>query len=260
MSYFKKAISNSRINTNVEVKEVNLKNRKITTNLGSIDYNFLINTMPLTKFISLCSDIPGDVLEASKKLEHTSMLVINLTFEGTVNPFFHWAYIHDVNFFSTRITNYSNLNWNLNGQNLKSKEIDNHKTRLQVEVYESNSQPFTISHDKIAEKVIGELIKIGIIPEKAIINWSTRYAAMANVIFNLDRMPSLQIIYDYLEGFGLGRSKNEFSANLIDSEIDLPLDSNLFLVGRFAQWNYYWTHDCAKKASIVVNQIQKEVF
>jgi protoporphyrinogen oxidase len=255
LSYFKEAISNSRINTNVEVIEINLKDKKVTTNLGDIDYDFLINTMPLTKFVSLCRDIPGEVLEASNKLEHTSMLVVNLTFKGIVSPFFHWAYIHDINFFSTRITNYSNLNLNFNDHSYSNKETDNHETRLQIEVYESNSQPFTISHDKIARKVVDELIQMGVIQKNAIVKWSTRYAAMANVIFNLDRKPSLEIIYDYLESFGLGRNQNEFSANLIDSEINLPFESNLFLVGRFAQWNYYWTHDCAKKAKIIVNQI-----
>ena len=63
----------------------------------------------------------------------------------------------------------------------------------------------------------------------------------------------MEVIFDYLGEYGLGRTKHEFSANLIESEYT-PM-SSLFLVGRFAQWNYYWTHDCAQKAKEVANQI-----
>ena len=66
----------------------------------------------------------------------------------------------------------------------------------------------------------------------------------------------MEKIFDYLEEYGLGRTNNEFSANLIES-VSTPM-SSLFLVGRFAQWNYYWTHDCARKAKIVANQISNE--
>ncbi len=253
LNYFKEAITDSRIKTDTVVKEVNLSKRKVTTNTGQFYYDYLINTLPLNSFISMCKDVPITVKEATSKLENTSMLIVNVTFEGTVDPFFHWAYIHDSNLLSTRITNYSNLNYNFDENNFDSKKSIPKASRLQVEVYESKSQPFALSHDEIAKRVVDELFLIGLIPKKNIAKWSIGYSAMANVIFNLNRRNSLEVIFDYLGEYGLGRTKHEFSANLIESDYT-PM-SSLFLVGRFAQWNYYWTHDCAQKAKEVANQI-----
>ena len=256
LSYLKEAVTESRIKKNTVVKEVNLSERKVTTDSGEFNYDYLINTMPLKSFISMCRDVPIAVKDATSNLENTSMLIVNVTFEGTVEPFFHWAYIHDSSLLSTRITNYSNLNYNFDEKMFDSNKSKLKVSRLQVEVYESKSKPFEISHDEIAKKVVDELLLMGLIPNKSIVKWSIRYSAMANVIFNLKRRNSLEKIFDYLGEFGLGRTKNEFSANLNDSD-SAPM-SSLFLVGRFAQWNYYWTHDCARKAKIVANQISKE--
>jgi len=256
-SYFKKAIFQSRIRSDTEVKKINLKAKTIENNSGTFEYDFLINTIPLKTFISLCTDVPAHVLEATKNLKHTSMLVINLKFSGIVDPFFHWAYIHDSDLLSTRVTNYSNLNRSYDHKIKKNSDIS--ETRIQVEVYESITQPFHDSHSDIAKKVVEELKSIGIIPKNTNVDWSTQYAFMANVVFNLERNSSLGVIYEYLETFGLSREQNEFSANLKNSEIDLFLTGNIFLVGRFAQWNYYWTHDCVKRARIVVNQIINQV-
>ena len=257
LSYLKEAVTDSRIKKNIVVKEVDLSKRKVTTDIGEFYYDYLINTMPLNSFISMCKDVPIAVKEASSKLENTSMLIVNVTFAGIVDPFFHWAYIHDSSLLSTRITNYSNLNYNFDEKKFDLKNSILKTSRLQVEVYESKSQPFALSHDDIATRVVDELFSIGLIPKKNTAKWSIGYSAMANVIFNLNRRNSLEKIFDYLEEYGLGRTEHEFSANLIESD-STPM-SSLFLVGRFAQWNYYWTHDCARKAKIVANQISKEV-
>jgi protoporphyrinogen oxidase len=65
----------------------------------------------------------------------------------------------------------------------------------------------------------------------------------------------LEVIYEFLEKFGLPRQANEFNANFAEMNQSNSPANDLFLVGRFAQWNYYWTHDCAKKAKEVAHQI-----
>jgi protoporphyrinogen oxidase len=249
-SYFREAISNSKIKKNIEIKSIDLGKRSVTTELGEFDYDHLINTMPLTSFIKLCKDVPVEIYQAIKKLECTSMLIVNVSFDGEVEPFFHWAYIHDTNFFSTRITNYSNLNFNLVDRLNIERKSQSFQSRLQIEVYESISQPFKLSHEEIAKKVVHELVQMGLIPKTAKVSWSTRYSKMANVIFNLDRENSLEIVYSFLGKFGLDRTENDLSANFIEPEKLHTTTGILSLVGRFAQWNYYWTHDCIKKAKI----------
>lgn len=254
-SYFKKAISVSKIKKNVEIKKISLSNKSITTDLGEFNYDFLINTIPLNDFIKLCEDVPIAIQQASQKLEYTSMLIVNISFTGKVDPFFHWAYIHDTNFFSTRVTNYSNLNFSLNDESNIYKKSTIIQSRLQVEVYESHSQTFQLSHDEIARKVISELRLMGLIPKAAQVGWSLKYSKMANVIFNLDRKDSLELIYNFLEKFGLERTENDLSANYVEPKLNPPTIGDLSLVGRFAQWNYYWTHDCIKKSKVVSNLI-----
>jgi hypothetical protein len=128
-------------------------------------------------------------------------------------------------------------------------------TSLQVEVYESEKNPFSYSHKHIAEKVVTELHEIGVIPETTKCEVSTFYTKIANVIFDLERNASLEVIYEFLEKFGLPRHANEFKANFADMYQSTSQANDLFLVGRFAQWNYYWTHDCAKRAKEVASQI-----
>jgi protoporphyrinogen oxidase len=258
-SYFKKAISTSKIKKNVKIKKINMTSKSIATDLGEFNYDHLINTMPLTSFIKLCKDVPIAVQKASEKLECTSMLIVNVSFTGEVDPFFHWAYIHDTNFFSTRITNYSNLNISLNDKLNTGKNMNNLRSRLQVEVYESPSQPFKLSHDEIARKVVDELSLMGLIPKTANVSWSIRYSKMANVIFNLEREDSLDLIYNFLGKFGLERTENDLSANFVEPKSYPNTAGDLSLVGRFAQWNYYWTHDCIKKAKVIANLILEKV-
>jgi len=254
LNYFEHFIGKSRIKTSVRVLGINLKEKIVQTTNGNYEYDTLINTLPLTTFIELCFYVPDNVRQATMSLKATSMLVVNIRFKGIVKPFFHWVYVHDLDLLSTRITNYSNLNTSLTN-NMDDSEKNERYTSLQVEVYESEKNPFSYSHKHIAEKVVKELHKIGVIPKTTEIEVSTYYTKTANVIFDLKRNASLAVIYEFLEKFGLPRQANEFNANFVEMNQSNSPTNDLFLVGRFAQWNYYWTHDCAKKAREVAHQI-----
>ena len=90
-------------------------------------------------------------------------------------------------------------------------------------------------------------------------SWSIRYSKIANVIFNLDREESLELIYNFLGKFGLERTENDLSANFVEPKSYPTIAGDLSLVGRFAQWNYYWTHDCIKKAKVISNLILEKI-
>lgn len=248
-SYFKHTLLTSNINFSKEVSFIDIENKIVRANNINYQYDTLVNTIPLVDFIKLIPNVPIEVEEASRKIECTSMLLVNLQIEGKIDPYFHWAYIHDMNLMSTRITNYSNL---------VTPNTGTVQTNLQVEVYESKDSPFTMSYDEIAQKVSDELRDIGLIPSTAKVSYKTHYAKYANVMFLKNRIENLEVIYNYLSKFGLARDKNEFSPNFLPRTPEgVKLDESIFLIGRFAQWNYFWTHDCVNRAREVANAIKK---
>lgn len=218
----------------------------------------MINTIPLPKFISLCADVPKSVTEAGSLLKCSKLTLVNLKISGEVLPRFHWAYFHDEELLSTRITNYSLLNNSVasaeNGSEGNNK--NDTTTYLQVEVYESEAQSNGLATSEIVDKAISELRKIGLIHANASVTATTHTTDSANVIFDLQRKPALEEIYTFLAKYGLPRDSSEFSANYSLKVSPIHRQQNeLYLLGRFGQWNYYWTHDCVRNARDIASQI-----
>jgi len=249
--YFAKSISSSRFKLNSKITGINLNEKIIQIGGESVDYDLLVSTIPLTSFIDLLWEVPSEIRVASQNLQCTSLLLVNLQIESIAEPYFHWAYVHDENFFSTRITNYSNLSL--------GNQIDK-ISYLQVEVYETTDQPFRKTHEEVANAVENELREIGLIKPGARVSKTFHYSKHANVIFTHSRGRSLKLIFDYLEEFGLGRDVNENSPNFVPRTLgNSNPNQELFLAGRFAQWNYYWTHDCVKRAREVSREIDNQL-
>ena len=257
-SFYRHAIEDSKFETESNIISIHLDDKYVITHKGKYSYDILINTIPLPKFIGLCADVPKSVAEAGSLLKCSKLTLVNLKISGEVLPRFHWAYFHDEKLLSTRITNYSLLNKNITPEEHISEgnnEIDT-TTYLQVEVYESAEQLNSFATSEIANKVMFELKKIGLLHANATVSATTHTTESANVIFDLQRKPALEAIYTFLEKYGLPRDSNEFSANysLKNSRV-YQKQNELYLLGRFGQWNYYWTHDCVRKARDVASQI-----
>ena len=258
-SFYQHAIDNSRFEVDSEVLSINLEDKFVVTTKGKYFYDILINTIPLPKFIRLCDNVPESVAKAGNLLKSSKMTLVNLKINGDVHPKFHWAYFHDEELLSTRITNYSLLNRNITLAEERPDEAERigPRTYLQVEVYESEEQLTGMTSSQIVDQVILELKKIGLIDKKASVTATSRTTEWANVIFDLQRRPALELIYAFLAKYGLPRDLSEFSANYPSKTSAVNRKQNeLYLVGRFGQWNYYWTHDCVRKARDVSLQIQ----
>ena len=249
--YFSKSISNSNFKLNSLITGINLSKKTIQIGVEKADYDVLVNTIPMTSFIKLLSDVPSEIRAASQNLECTSLLLVNFQIESIIEPYFHWAYIHDEDLLSTRITNYSNL---------KIRQISDKFSYLQVEVYETTEMPFLKSHEDIANEVENELRKMGLIKLGVKVSKTFHYSRHANVIFGHSRIKNLKLIYDFLSEFGLKRDVNENSPNFVPRTLsNTNSKQELFLSGRFAQWNYYWTHDCVKRAREVSREIANQI-
>jgi hypothetical protein len=148
-------------------------------------------------------------------------------------------YVYDVDKFSTRI-NCTEL--------LSPNNAPLNKTGIQVEVYFSKYKPKLEKDNDIAEKVIDELIEMGILMGRDfIIELDTKWVQWANVIFDHNRRPALETILHYLEQFGLLRDEQDLEP-MTDWNTFSYKSGGLQLMGRFAEWKYYWTDDCVMRS------------
>jgi protoporphyrinogen oxidase len=257
--FYQHAIESSKFEKESNILSVHLEDKYVTTTRGKYFYDVLVNTIPLPRFIGLCANVPERVRNSANSLKSSRLTLVNLKISGEVTPRFHWAYFHDENLLSTRITNYSLLNENVlpTAERPDGEYKSFPTTLLQVEVYESESQPNGHTTSEIIAKVVKELRGIGLIQATTSVTATAHTTDWANVIFDLQRKPALEEIYSFLESFGLPRNKSEFSANYVSNEsLTHGVHNELYLLGRFGQWNYYWTHDCVKKAKEVSSLIQ----
>jgi protoporphyrinogen oxidase len=195
--------------------------------------------MPLPEFVRLCKNVPVEVTEAANQLLCTELILVNVEVPHILDNKFHWCYVYDENLLSTRITSYGELS---------PFNVPSGCSGLQVEVYGSRCKPFAHSHNTIGEIVVKELKDMGLIRCDSKINYHTHYSKYANVVFDLKRESCLEIIWNWLSSFGLQRECNDLDYGPNWEELKLQPQGRLMMAGRFAQWNYSWTHDCVLRA------------
>ncbi len=103
----KNSLDENKILLNTSVISIDTKNKKVTLSNGEIvEYDYLINTSPLNKFLSI-SNYDNDL---EKELSYNKVLVFNLGFnkKSKLNKE-HWLYIPDKNCNYYRIGFYDNI-------------------------------------------------------------------------------------------------------------------------------------------------------
>lgn len=218
-----------------EVASINLGQRLVRLSSGdTYEYANLISSLPLDMFVALLEDVPASVRVSASMLRCTSLLLVNvLGLQEADNPY-HWIYVYDENKYSTRITQ---------THKLSPGNTPIGVAGIQVEVYESAYRRFREGHDVIARKVVKEILATGLLTEVS--SFHTQYIPYANVIFDHHRRQALEVVFAYLERFGLVREPGDLEP-MTDWSIchRFKVLPTLALAGRFGQWKYYWTDDC----------------
>jgi len=103
-SFLKPMIQNLDIRTNSNINRIDFKTKKLTL-VGGKEYHFdnLINSIPLPDVCKLITDIPIEVLEASKKLNFTSGYLVSLGFNKPDIMKKLWFYIYDKEISASRV-------------------------------------------------------------------------------------------------------------------------------------------------------------
>lgn len=145
-------LDSDRIKLEQKILKIDYKEKKICTKDYEIEYEYLINTIPLNK---LCNLLNLRKEEVNKVLTYNKVLVFNLGFDKKSKyQDIHWAYIPDkeINFY--RIGFYDNI-------------LNQNKLSMYIEIgFNSNEE---ISIKKEFERTIENLKKLGIIEEHKLI-------------------------------------------------------------------------------------------
>ena len=215
----------SKIQYNHAVSEVNRKHKRITFSNGTHShYEYLISSLPLPTLLHCLTETPEHVMEAVNRLICTSQFIVSLGIKRpTVNDAF-WMCIYDENVPFARVSFPSKF--------AESVAPDGYSS-IQVEVAYSRHRPIDIQEDSILEKSIAGLQQCGILANNSEIDCiDIRNIQFANVVFDLERTASLNIIHRYLTEIGI------------------------HWCGRYGDWAYHWTDQSMLSGERAANEVR----
>ncbi|HAX61894.1 MAG TPA: protoporphyrinogen oxidase [Elusimicrobia bacterium] len=196
------------IKTDVKISSIDISKKIVKTNNVDIQYNNLVNTIPMPEIIKLIKRVPENVKKASRKLKWTSVLNINLGIKRKNISDKHWIYFPEKKFNFYRAGFYHNFSEALCPDGTSS---------MYIEISYRNRK---ISKEKMLKKTIGELKSAGILKSSdKIISECILDIPYAYVIYDKNRKSSLETIRNYL--------RKNF----------------IFSVGRYGGWQYSTMED-----------------
>jgi protoporphyrinogen oxidase len=88
-----------QLKTGAAVSSVDLRERvAVVEGLGEVNYQSLVNTMPLTDFLDLASPLPKPVREARGRLRYNMVYCLNVGFKSRAATDKHWIYFPERKF------------------------------------------------------------------------------------------------------------------------------------------------------------------
>lgn len=246
-SFATKLAAGANVQYGKKLSYISFAEREVRFTDGTkVQYEKLINTIPLPILIKN-SDAPAEVKQAAELLSCSSVLILNIAANHPTQRANQWLYVYDEDKHSTRI-NFTEL--------LSPSNGPAGKTGIQVEVYFSKYKPLTDSFDDIAHKVIDELVEMRLLQSKdAVESVEKKWLDWANVIFDTQRQEALDSVLNWLSTQGLEREVDDLASTTDWAKkfetSPTPSNATIFLAGRFAQWNYYWTDDCVLRGKYI---------
>ncbi len=245
----------SNIRYGAEVVSIDLSHKVVWLASGErLEYDILINTLPLPAFVNACVAVPTPVVDAARRLTCTQLLLVNIAAPHPTQRPEHWIYVYDEDMLTTRV-NFT--------EKLSPNNAPEGWTGVQAEVYFSRHRPLATAPEQVGVCVEGELIKMGLLdPSLYCPGASSRrhlkYAPWANVAFEHDTAPALQTIWEWLEASGLARDSADISPLTDWNNVEWSSErgESLFMAGRFGQWKYFWTDDVVLRGKFIAEAIR----
>lgn len=237
-AFVRKLLAGANVRLGASPASIDLRARAVRLADGNAyEYERLISTIPLPRFLQLCRGLPSHVREAAEVLSCSEVLLVNVAARHPARRPETWIYVYDEDKLATRIS----LTEHLSPGNAPPG-----CTGVQVEVYGSRYRALPGTPDEITGRVAAELAAIGLIDPDAVHDSHHVRVPWANVIFDHDTRPALEVLWTWLEQFGLLREPGD-THPLTDwgrqTTVRTPFGPLAF-AGRFGQWKYFWTDDC----------------
>lgn len=211
-SYLKPFIAEADIRSGRRLVAVAPKEQKLRFADGVEEtYDYLISSVPLPEFVSTVEGAPDEVIEASKLLTATAMVLVNVGVDreevGDT-----WTYFYDPDIIFTRVSYPGQLSPNM---------VPPGHGSFQAEIYFSDKyKPFTGSPEDYLTPTLNDLRRTGLMKEAdQIRHTSALYVPYGNIIHDLDKIPALALIHGYLDEIGIK------------------------MCGRYGLWGYQWTDE-----------------
>jgi protoporphyrinogen oxidase len=162
--------------------------------------------MPLPELIHIIENVPPEIHEKARKLKATKISLVSIGFNKPDISKHLWFYIYDEDIMAARV----------NSPNIKSKEnAPSNCSSMQFEIYHYPDE--IINKEKIIENTLYGLEKMKICHEDDILFVDYRCLPYGNVLFLHDMEKDRDLIKDYIAACGID------------------------LVGRFGEWDYFWS-------------------
>ena len=198
-----------RLYLNKELVEIELQNKRINFQDGSdADYDILINTSPLDKFISSVKGKYPELGESIKCLEKNGMLMVGIGLEDFCPADKHWIYFPENNCPFNRVTYLSNYS---------SNNVPDHTKFCSLMTETTYSRYKTVSKENIINDIIKGLINAKAVSksdEGKIVGTYVIDAEYAYPIPTLKRDEALRFIQTFLQ------------------------NNDVYSRGRFGAWKY----------------------
>lgn len=194
-------------------------------------YDQLISTMPLDLLVQRIEGVPvpEEVLEASKRLLCSSVVLVNIAVDRADLFDHEWFYVYDEDISISRV-HFPHM--------LAPSMAPAGKGSIQAEVYFSRHRPLHGTPQEVADRAVDEFIRMGILRDRDEVLFARpQVVPYANVVFDHERTPALAKIKPFIEELGI------------------------VLAGRYGEWDYHWTDDATNagwKAAAAVAGVDVE--
>jgi protoporphyrinogen oxidase len=213
MCYLRKFVPMGNLRLRHEVVAIDPRERTLECSNGVLsEYDQLISSIPLPDLVPMIRGTPPEVLDAAGRLACSSCVLVNLGVDRQDLSTAHMTYFYDEDICFSRL-GFPHM--------LSPRNAPPGTGSIQAEVYFSDKyKPFKGSPEDYIPLVVNDLRTCGLLrDDDRILSEQAMFLRYANVIFDFERLKSLEIVHGYLDEIGIS------------------------YCGRYGDWGYMWTDE-----------------